>query len=253
MIGSAAEALDNTTDVETPERVRFRHHVAGPVRRGLAYLVDAVVRGGILLGIGVVITASTGSPRAKVSSSGLMLIVLFALEWVYFVALESALNGQTPGKRALGLRVVKTGGHPVTFIDCVLRNLLRGADFLPIGYVVGLASMAADRRFRRLGDRVAGTMVVIEDRPRALPALGFDAPPTDAELAALPGRLALRPDELDAIELFLRRRTLSAPRRRELAELIAPPLAARLGVVYDDPERLIAALFVRARGRGGRA
>lgn len=252
-MSGAAEALDNTTDVETPERVRFRHHVAGPVRRGIAWAVDAVVRGGIIAGVWVVLTAATGSPRAKVSGSGVMLVVLFALEWAYFVALEAALNGQTPGKRALGLRVVKTGGHPVTFVDCVLRNLLRGADFLPVGYVLGLVAMATDRRFRRLGDRVAGTMVVIEERPHALPALTFDAPPTDAELAALPGRPALRPGELDAIETFLRRRSLSLPRRRELAEMIAPPLAARLGVLYDDPERLLMALFVRARGRGGHA
>lgn len=239
------EALDNTTDVETPECVRFRHHTAGPFRRGLAYLIDLVLRGAIALGFGMLVTASSGGPRSVAWSSGLMLVVLFGLEWGYYVALEAFMNGQTPGKRALGLRVVKQGGYPVGFVDCMLRNLLRAADFLPLGYVLGLMTMAGDRRFRRLGDMAAGTMVIIEQRPRALPALQLDPPPTEAELGGLPGR-ALRPDELDAIEMFLRRPALSPARRRELAEMIAPFYGRRLNVVFDDPVRFLGLLYLRS-------
>ncbi len=87
----------------------------------------------------------------------MLAIVRFILEWGYYVFFETTASGRSPGKRALSLRVVKEGGYPIGFIDSVLRNLLRGADFLPVGYVVGLFAMAGDARFRRLGDRVAGT------------------------------------------------------------------------------------------------
>src|SRR4029079_7777418 len=99
---------------------------------------------------------------------------------------------RSPGKRALSLRVVKEGGYPIGFIDSVLRNLLRGADFLPIGYLIGLFAMAADARFRRLGDRVAGTMVVVEERSRVAAPLTLAPPPTPAELDGIRTRAPLR-------------------------------------------------------------
>ena len=79
----------------------------------------------------------------------MLLIVAFVLEWGYYVFFETTGDGRSLGKRALSLRVVKEGGYPIGFIDSVLRNLLRGADFLPFGYVVGLFAMAGDSRFRR--------------------------------------------------------------------------------------------------------
>ena len=164
--------LDNTVEVETPEHVRFRFRAAGPTRRAWAYLIDLLVRAGILLAVEVVLVLATGHHlRAgrQVVSSG-TLIMLFLLEWVYFVFFEAVWNGTTPGKRALRLRVVKAGGYPLSFMDAVLRNLLRTADFLPVGYLLGLVAMTWDGRFARLGDRAAGTMVVIEDPVRVAAA-----------------------------------------------------------------------------------
>src|SRR5262245_3567853 len=127
------EPLDTTAEVETPEHVRFRYHVAGPARRALAYFLDALVRGVIVLCF--VVIAQVGGLAAGSSlahaSTGVILLVLFAVEWGYYLFWEVIWNGATPGKRALRLRVVTEGGYPLRFFDSLLRNLLRAADFLP--------------------------------------------------------------------------------------------------------------------------
>jgi hypothetical protein len=110
--------------------------------------------------------------------------------------------------------------------------------------------MSWDGRFARLGDRAAGTMVVIEDPVRVAPSISLDPPPTAAELAALPHRLVLSSPEREAIELLLRRRDLSPARRIELAETLAPTLSRRLNLNPADPVRFLALLhFVAVGGR----
>jgi len=232
--------LDSTAEVETPEHVRFWYRLAGPTRRGLAYLLDLLLRLGILLTVGMLVTLGLGGvERREQASTGVILVIAFVLEWGYYVAFESWWSGRTPGKRVFGLRVIKEGGYPLTFLDSVLRNLLRAADFLPAGYALGLLSMALDGRFRRLGDLVAGTMVVLEEA-RVLPApLVLEPPLTPAEGAEVrgwPSRTPLSASERDALELFLRRDGLGAPRRRELAEMVAPALARRLGLAAAVPD-----------------
>ena len=236
--------LDNTATVETPEHVRFRFRAAGPTRRAWAYLIDLLVRVGILLAVEIVLLLATGHHlrAGKAVWSGGTLLALFFLEWAYFVFFEAVWNGTTPGKRALRLRVVKAGGYPLSFMDAVLRNLLRTADFLPVGYLLGLVAMTWDGRFARLGDRVAGTMVVIEDPVRVAPPIVLDPPPSPAELEAFPHHVVLPLPEREAIELLLRRRDLSHARRLELAEMMAPMLGARLGMKTGDTVRFLALL-----------
>ena len=246
MPGTTADALDNTTDVETPERIRFRHHVAGPVRRGLAYLIDLCARAGIVFVTGLL--GMVGGLVIGKATVGLGLVVFFVVEWGYNILFETFWRGQTPGKRALGLRVVKEGGYPVGFIDSVLRNLLRAADFLPVGYVLGLLVMGGDRRCRRIGDRAASTMVVVETSARVAAPVTLTPPATADELAALPHRPALSPDEVDALAMFLRRGHLSPARRLELAEIVAPVLAARMGQPLRDPVRFLGLLHERHLG-----
>jgi uncharacterized RDD family membrane protein YckC len=243
-------ALDNTTEVETPERIRFRYRAAGPVRRAFAWLLDCVIRAGILMVVGLVvgIISAFKTDDLAQASQGFVLVVLFVLEWGYYLAFETLWNGTSPGKRAFGLRVVKEGGFPINFLDSLLRNLLRAADFLPAGYVLGLTVMVGDRRFRRLGDRVAGTMVVVEDRVRVGESLRLSPPAAPGELEALPARPPLSADELEAIELFLRRGDLSPPRRLELAETTARIFARRMGVLAGDPVRFLALVHERAVG-----
>jgi uncharacterized RDD family membrane protein YckC len=250
--------LDNTAEVETPEHVRFRFHVAGPTRRAWAYLIDGLIRIAILLAVELLMVLATGGNgwSVKAIAGGGGLLFLFLIEWGYFVFFEGAWNGTTPGKRLLKLRVVKEGGYPLSFADAVLRNLLRTADFLPLGYLLGLLVMIWDGRFMRLGDRAAGTMVVIEDPVRVAPPVTLQPPATPAELEALPHRVVLSLPEQEAIALLLRRRDLSPARRIELANTLAPSLARRLNVKFVDPVRFLALLYhvaVGGRAPGGRS
>jgi hypothetical protein len=179
-----------------------------------------------------------------------VLVVVFLVEWVYYVLFEALWSGRTPGKRVLSLRVVTEGGHPLRFGDSLLRNLVRAADILPFAYAIGLVVMGRDARFRRLGDLVAGTLVIHEHEVVLAAPLRLVPPPTHAELGALPQRLPLSGDEVDAIELFLRRASALAPlRAAELADMVAPVFARRLGIRYADPTRFLGVLHYRARER----
>jgi uncharacterized RDD family membrane protein YckC len=245
--------LDTTADVETPEHVRFSYQVAGPSKRAVAYLIDGVIRfliAAVVLVVGS-IAGAVDEEGLGGMSAGLMLVMMFVLEWGYFTFFETVWSGRTPGKKAMRIRVVREGGHPLSFVDSILRNLLRAADFLPLGYAIGLLVMGRDPRFRRLGDLVAGTMVVSEDRLRYSAPLNITPPPTAQELSTLPARMPLSREDLDAIELFLRRLGTLAPLRElELAQMVAPVYAKRLGVRYQDPTRFLALLYHRAHQKG---
>jgi uncharacterized RDD family membrane protein YckC len=228
--------------------VRFGLPVAGPGRRAAAWLIDATIRAAIAGAI--IACAAIGGVEGKGASIGIVLLLLFVLEWGYYVFCEAFLRGSSPGKAALGLRVIKEGGFPITLLDSFLRNLLRAADFLPFGFALGVISMALDGRCRRLGDMVAGTLVVIEDKATVGQPLALNF--TQEELDALPRRPPVTSDELEAIELFLRRSgTLSVAREAELAQMLAPRLAARMGLPVEDGARFLALTYARVRGYTG--
>jgi uncharacterized RDD family membrane protein YckC len=201
-----------------------------------------VIRLVVLLVLGVILAIAMGASQAV---WGVLAIIGFILEWGYYVFFETTGGGRSLGKRALSLRVVKEGGYPIGVIDSLLRNLLRGADILPFFYVVGLFAMAGDSRFRRIGDRVAGTLVVVEERSRVAAPLTITPPPTAAELEILPQRPPLSAWERETLELFLRRVDLTPARREELAQMIAPTLGQRMGVPVRDPVRFLALLHHR--------
>ncbi|AUX43044.1 transporter [Sorangium cellulosum] len=241
--------LDTSAEIETPEHVRFSYRIAGPARRGLAYAVDLLLRGLVmsLLGAIALIAGYSMGTELGQASIGILLLVFFVLEWGYFVFWEFVWNGQSPGKRAVGLRVVSLTGQPLQFHDSVLRNLLRAADFLPSAYALGALVMGLDSRFRRLGDLVAGTMVIAEARHRVTEPVRVIPAPSAKELSRLPQRLPLSGEDRDALELFLRRAPqLSAARAAELAEMAAPLYARRIGVRYKDPQRFLQLLYCRA-------
>lgn len=254
MSDAPATPLDTDVAIETPEHIVFRHRLAGPARRALAHLLDLLLCYGAvaLLAVVVALAAMGGSVAsaelgaAARAGMGLVLLALFAAQWVYFVICE-ALFGRSPGKMALGLRVLTTSGRPIGWRAAALRNLLRAADLLPFGYVAGVVSMALSSRFQRLGDLVAGTMVVVPERAVAAGALELLPPAQPPELAALPEHVVLDADERSAIELFLRRRhTLGPQREHELATMLARPIGARLRYTHQDPSRLLALVYDRA-------
>ena len=247
--GRQGKMLDTTAEVETPEHVVFRFQVAGPARRMVAYVVDLLVRALIALVLLIPLFLSVLGTETELMGAelGIFLVALFLLEWGYYVFFETLMGGRSLGKLALGLRVVRQDGRPLSIGDSLLRNLLRAADFLPMGYALGVLIMGFDPIFRRLGDWVAGTMVVSESRRAQLSKVEVEPAPSVDELATLPARVDLRGPELDAIELFLRRQSaISVARRKELADLIAPAYAQRLDVDYDDPVRFLSLLYYQA-------
>jgi uncharacterized RDD family membrane protein YckC len=259
--------LDTDVAIETPEHIVFRYRLAGPARRLLAYLIDLVICYATLTAVTLVILLASvgaggiaGAAEDVVGAEiGLLLVLLFATQWVYFAALE-AWRGRTLGKAALGLRVVTTTGRPIGLRAAALRNVLRAADALPLTYTAGclsisaLVSMSLTKRFQRLGDLVAGTMVVIPERAKAAVPMVLWPPPNPSELAELGDDVRLDPDERQAIEMFLRRRNrLGRARELELAAMVAPLLGARFGSpcaphsnVAADPSRALALLYDRA-------
>ncbi|HUT78285.1 MAG TPA: RDD family protein [Polyangia bacterium] len=230
--------------VETPEQIRFDFELAGVAPRLLAYLLDLLIRAGIVSVLALVLGMIVGWASAELAT-GLILVILFAIEWGYHTLLEWLWNGATPGKKALGIRVVRADGVGLDFTRSALRNLLRAADIFPLFYAAGLATMILGGRQRRLGDLAAGTMVVRVERARlaALPPLPTEATPLP------PGtlrELGLRSRDVTLIDGFFRRRQLlSAERARELAGILAGPVARRLGLPEGgDPELLLAGILL---------
>ena len=249
--------LDTDVAIETPEHIVFNYRLAGPARRALALLVDMIICYGavVILATIVVLCFYAGTTSEDVGSAakaggGLVLLALFAAQWVYFVVLE-ATRGRSFGKQLVNVRVVSENGRPIGWRAAAIRNLLRAADSLPTGYVVGLISMAMTSRFQRLGDLAAGTIVVVPESARAAAPIELSPPAHPKELATLPDDVSLDADEREALELFLRRRhTLGRAREHELASMIADPIARRLGFRHDDPARLLAIVYDRAVNAG---
>ncbi len=247
------DPIDTSAAVETPEHVQFQHQLAGPAKRAVAYLIDLLIRMfvmGVLLLLGALSSLTSDLDRQG-HSMGVVLVAYFLLEWGYYVFWETVWSGRSPGKRALGLRVITETGRPLHYLDSILRNLLRAADFLPNAYGLGLIVMGRDPKFRRLGDLVAGTIVVIEDRGNVTEKLHMEVPPTARELSSLPQRIPLSGEEMDALELFLRRAPRLHPARaEELAEIVAPTFAKRVGVRFrGEARRFLEVLYHRARER----
>ncbi len=248
----ATELLDTRVSIETPEHVHFQFQLAGPTRRCFAYLLDLLARAALLLllaipaGLASVFDdgADGGGFRA-----GILLFALFVIEWGYFVASELWWRGSSLGKRVFGLRVVRQDGLPVRFNDSLIRNLLRAADFLPVGYAIGLVAMIVDQNFRRLGDLAAGTLVIHEAKPKLAAEVSLPKPLSANEAHKFPANFQLSNETLDALELFLRKRNELAPSREaELAELLAEPLSKRYGVRYKNATRLLEVAYQHARG-----
>lgn len=212
--------LDTLRAVHTPEGVDLHLPVAGPLLRSVAWGIDALIRSA------VVIAVATVFGLLEATGVGWYLLALFIVLWLYPVAFEAMWNGQTPGKRAMRLRVVRDDGAPVGWLGAFVRNLLRTVDMLPLGYAIGIASGLLDPWGRRLGDVVAGTVVIhvptLPVRAQAHASDGVEAP-----IMAVP----LRPAEQAALIAFGERApALSLERQEELSDL----LSAMTGATGSD-------------------
>jgi uncharacterized RDD family membrane protein YckC len=215
--------LDTRSGIETPEGVMLELCPAGPVVRFSAFAIDFLIRGVVYMILIQVLSLTGGM------GMGLIAITVFLLEWFYPVFFEVSLGGATPGKRAMGITVVEDSGLPVSFGASVTRNLLRVADFLPLLYGFGIASMLLTHNFKRLGDLAAGTQVVYRERRTARRAL------PDAEPVA-PQRIPNSEVQLALIALADRSGRLTEERFDELAELARQ--ASGIGARRDIREHI---------------
>ncbi|MBH9577386.1 RDD family protein [Inhella sp. 1Y17] len=177
----------------------------------MAFLLDLLIRVGIDIGL-VVLLGTLGG-----LGGGLILLGLFCVEWLYPIVFELSRWGATPGKRALGLRVVMDSGLPVTPAASFTRNLLRVADFLPLAYAFGIVTMLLNRECKRLGDLAAGTLVVHTEAVRL-----HDAPQPATSLA--PARPLSAREQAAILSWAGRAQRLTPARFEELAQLAAPVL-----------------------------
>lgn len=161
--------MNDELQVATPERVAVDLPIAGIGSRAMAYAVDVGLLGATGLVAYFALTFFVPDPvNAALGLSSLartlsLAAVFFGL-WIYWTLLEVLWHGQTPGKRLLRIRVVRSDGSPVTLFSSAVRNLLRLVDFLPACYPVGLITMLVDRQHRRLGDLLAGTVLVRDEQ-----------------------------------------------------------------------------------------
>ena len=211
--------IDTLAAVETPEGVELAFSPAGPAARAVAYALDAGIRAAAYLALAAALAGLGGV------GNGLFLIALFLLEWFYPVAFEVLGGGQTPGKRLVGLRVLRADGAPVGWSRSTVRSLVSFVDFLPFGFAFGLLAMLVGRRCQRLGDLAAGT-VVVHLEPLAAPPPPPAADPAGAAPLAPPFPLTLA--EQRALMGFAERAPgLTPERARELADLLEPLTGAR--------------------------
>jgi uncharacterized RDD family membrane protein YckC len=211
---SHASMLDTYREVVTPEGVALHLPASGPVPRALAWAIDLSIRM-VLLMVASMVLAMLGT-----AGFGPYAVLMFLVFWFYPVLFEVLDHGRTPGKRALGLRVIASNGAPVGWLAAFTRNLMRTVDMLPFGYATGLLASLADPWGRRLGDMVAGTLVVHDARPHE--------PQAAPVSAALAPAVVLLPHEQAALVAFGERGPqLTQERQAELADLAEPLVQAR--------------------------
>jgi uncharacterized RDD family membrane protein YckC len=235
---------DEFLNIDTPENVIFGYEVVGIGSRFLAALVDTTII--IVLQVVVNLTLALLLNNAFDLLSGSAWIsavfglISFALLWGYYIFFELLWNGQSPGKRLAGLRVLRTDGTPITAAESIVRNLVRLIDFLPAFYGLGIIIMFANAQSRRLGDLAAGTLVVRDQADLTLEEVTAGAQPQHAldipdyivtQVAGWPIE-RLSEADINLVEDYLQRRAdlANAP---QLAEKILQRLMARMDIANE--------------------
>ena len=247
---SATLATEDILIIETPERVPLHFALASIGNRFIAAAIDHAIQGLALALIFIAVLVLSSFPIIERSLSGapkwvyaIGILVLFLIFAGYFAFFEWMWSGQTPGKRWLKLRVIREDGRPITFWEASVRNLLRSFDMMPFPfYSIGLISVFSTRRDQRVGDMVAGT-VVVREREAEAPAFAqvFATPVSDPALRRsfkpvefTASLSSLTESEIQVVETFLRRRwDLSDVPRQWMAWRVSLPILYKLKPVYD--------------------
>lgn len=213
--------LDTICLVETPEGTDLHAEAVGLVPRALAYGLDFLVRALVQFVLSLLLLFSGKS------GVGLSLIIFFVLEWWYPVIFEVYRGGQTIGKKAFKIKVVNEDLTPIRLGPALIRNLLRAADFFPSFYVVGVVSMLMTKRFQRLGDLAAKTLVIYAEQER------YDAKSLEGVAPVAPTHPLNEVQQAAFINFALNRGQLSSARQTEIAEIIRPKIPARFQSATD--------------------
>ena len=247
---SATLSTEDILIIETPERVPLHFALASIGNRFIACAIDHAIQGLVLglISISAAIIASFSFIEQSLSSApkwvyAVMILLLFLIFAGYFAFFEWIWNGQTPGKRWLKLRVIREDGRPITFWEAAVRNLLRSFDMMPLPfYSIGLISVFSTNRDQRVGDMVAGT-VVVREREAEAPAFAevFAAPVSDPALRRSfkpvdfqANLSSLTEAEIQVVETFLRRRwDLADVPRQWMAWRVSLPILYKLRPTYD--------------------
>ena len=247
---SASLATEDILVIETPERVPLHFALASIGNRFLACAIDHALQvlTIILMAIAFTVVANYSSLGDQFSNApkwvkAVLILIVFLIISGYFAFFEWSWNGQTPGKRWLKLRVIREDGRPITFWEAAVRNLLRTVDMMPAPfYSIGLISVFVGLSDQRIGDMVAGT-VVVREREAEAPAFAqvFASPVSDQAL-----RRSFKPvdfvaelnvlteSEIEVVETFLRRRwDLADMARQWMAWRVALPILYKLRPTYD--------------------
>lgn len=265
--GRRSRALDTTIEVVTPENIAFEYQLAGPFRRLPAYLVDVLVRYGVIFAMAISLMLVVGLVEIRLLGPfalGAGLVGYFLISWFYGAGMETYFNGRTIGKWMFGIRVIDVDGCPITGRRAIIRNLLRIADlaplsalpqfapdmppilFIPTG-IVGLVCVICTRRMQRLGDLSAGTMVIVDEKTWRLPVAKIEDPRVAPLASFIPGDFRVSRSMARTLAIYVERRSYLTPGRRvEIARHLAIPLIERFDFVPNlDFDLLMLALYHR--------
>ncbi|MCK4323331.1 MAG: RDD family protein [Armatimonadetes bacterium] len=254
--------------IETPEHVQFSYELAGLGSRFLALVLDTLIQGAGLLVVLILLSAANQLLNWTLPDLGeaaglpiTMVILVFSMTLLvlaYFIVFELIWNGQTPGKRIGGMRVIRAGGGSIGFAASAIRNILRFVDSLPIFYLFGGIFAFFTRASQRIGDLAAGT-IVVKERLWEYPGEDEAAEPGEepgdlAEVGDLAVRRArgyvssLSPEQIRTVCRFIERRNeLSADMRNQLATRIAATLREQFPGLSlaegEEPERFVEIVY----------
>lgn len=247
---AAVITTDETLVIETPERVPLHFALASIGNRFIACAIDHTIQivGLIFIVIVFFIIADAADLGNRLTNApkwviALLVILQFVIINGYFAIFEWAWRGQTPGKVIMRLRVIREDGRPISFYEAMVRNLIRLIDFMvPPFYSIGLVSVFATARDQRVGDLVAGT-VVVREREAEAPTFTqvFASPVSDPALRRSFKPVPFTADvnlltetEIQVVESFLRRRwDLRDYPRQWMAWRVAMPILFKLRPQYD--------------------
>ncbi len=250
--------MERSVEVRTGESVAFRFELAGLGSRFFAMFIDLSIQIAVLIGA-IFLFAWLGSAlpstKAPVGNAaiekfaaatleGLAIFAIFMLFFGYFILFEWLSGGRTPGKRILGIRVVRDGGFPLDFTSAVIRNVVRMLEFALAFYAVSAVVTLLSPLNRRLGDMAAGTLVVRDQRYERAHALPESRRERDDPVVR-----DLSPAEREAVRRYADRRPSLTPRARvQVAAQLALTIRPRLAATYDhlDDDALLVFLAENA-------